>query len=62
MSMSERFESVEHFSLVIDQISSKIPEEGIKLEYFLDIIGERGLRYMVYNLHDDNCSYTVSKS
>jgi len=41
--MSERFESVEHFSLVISEISSKIPEEGITLEEFLDIIGERGL-------------------
>ena len=41
--MSERFESVEHFSLVIIEISSKIPEEGITLEEFLDIIGERGL-------------------
>jgi hypothetical protein len=41
--MYERFESVEHFSLVINQISSKIPDDGITLEEFLDIIGERGL-------------------
>ena len=41
--MSERFESVEHFSLVITEISSQIPEDGITLEEFLDIIGERGL-------------------
>ncbi len=41
--MSERFESVEHFSQVIYEVSSKIPEEGITLEGFLDIIGERGL-------------------
>ena len=41
--MSDRFESVEHFSLVVNEISSKIPEEGVTLEEFLDIIGERGL-------------------
>ena len=41
--MSERFESVEHFSQVISEISLKIPEDGITFEGFLDIIGERGL-------------------
>jgi hypothetical protein len=41
--LSERFESAEHFSQVISEISSTIPGEGIKLEGFLDIIGERGL-------------------
>ena len=43
MRLSERFESVEHFSQVIYEISSKIPDDGITLEEFLDIIGERGL-------------------
>ena len=43
MTLSERFESVEHFSQVINEISLKIPEDGIKFEGFLDIIGERGL-------------------
>ena len=41
--MSEKFDSVEHFSIVIGEISSKIPDEGINLEEFLDIIGDRGL-------------------
>jgi hypothetical protein len=41
--LSERFESAEHFSQVISEISSTIPGEGITLEGFLDIIGERGL-------------------
>ncbi len=41
--MSERFKSVEHFSMVITEISSEIPDEGINLENFLDIIGDRGL-------------------
>lgn len=36
-------EGMERFSVVISEISSKIPEEGITLEDFLDIIGERGL-------------------
>jgi hypothetical protein len=43
MRLSERFESVEHFSQVIYEISLKIPDDGITLEEFLDIIGERGL-------------------
>lgn len=41
--MSEKFESIEHFSQVIYEISTKIPEDGIILEDFIDIIGERGL-------------------
>ena len=41
--MSEKFENIEHFSRVIYEISTKIPEDGITLEDFLDIIGERGL-------------------
>ena len=41
--MSERFDSLEHFSQVISEISSQIPEEGITFEGFLDIIGERGI-------------------
>ena len=41
--MDERFESIEHFSVVISEISSKIPDDGITLEDFLDIIGNRGL-------------------
>ena len=41
--MDDRFESIEHFSVVISEISSKIPDDGITLEDFLDIIGNRGL-------------------
>jgi len=41
--LSERFESAEHFSQVISEISSTIPVEGITLEGFLNIIGEKGL-------------------
>ncbi|HEX7467812.1 MAG TPA: exopolysaccharide biosynthesis protein [Methanobacterium sp.] len=41
--MSERFGSIEHFSQVIFEISSKIPDDGITFEGFLDIIGERGI-------------------
>jgi hypothetical protein len=33
----------ESFSAVISEISAKIPDEGITLEDFLDIIGEQGL-------------------
>jgi len=35
--------TVEHFSIVIADISSKIPEDGITLKDFLNIIGDRGL-------------------
>ncbi len=41
--MSEKFKNIEHFSRVIYEISTKIPEDGVTLEDFLDIIGERGL-------------------
>ena len=41
--MSERVEGNEKFSVVISEISSKIPIEGITLNDLLDIIGERGL-------------------
>lgn len=41
--MSEIVEAKEKFSVVISEISSKIPAEGITLGDFLDIIGERGL-------------------
>ena len=41
--MSMGVEEREKFSIVISEISSKIPAEGITLEAFLDIIGERGL-------------------
>lgn len=41
--MSEKVEGMEKFSVVITEISSKIPAEGITLEDFLDITGERGL-------------------
>jgi len=41
--VSERFDSIEHFSQVVYEISSQIPEEGITFEGFLDIIGERGI-------------------
>jgi len=41
--LDDRFESIEHFSVVISEISSKIPDDGITLEDFLDIIGNRGL-------------------
>jgi hypothetical protein len=39
----ERVDGKEKFSVVISEISSKIPTEGITLEDFLDITGERGL-------------------
>lgn len=41
--LSEEFSTVEHFSIVIADISSKIPDDGITLKDFLDIIGDRGL-------------------
>lgn len=41
--MSDRYENFEYFSKVISEISTKIPEKGITLKEFLDIIGERGL-------------------
>ena len=41
--MSECVEGNEKFSVVISEISSKIPADGITLEDFLNIIGERGL-------------------
>lgn len=41
--MPGRVEGKEKFSVLISEISPKIPAEGIILEDFLDIIGERGL-------------------
>jgi len=41
--MSEKVEGRKKFSVVISEISPKIPAEGITLKDFLDIIGERGL-------------------
>jgi hypothetical protein len=41
--VSERFDSEEQFSVVISKISKKIPMEGITLNDFLGVIGERGL-------------------
>ena len=41
--MSEKVEGKKKFSVVISEISPKIPAEGITLKDFLDIIGERGL-------------------
>ena len=45
--MSECVAGKDKFSVVISEISYKIPTEGITLEDFLDIIGERGL-FMSY--------------
>lgn len=50
--MSDILTGKERFSEVIVDISSRIPEEGIFLKDFLDIIGERGL--FISN-HDFNC-------
>lgn len=41
--VSERFDGDEKFSGVISEISSKIPRDGITLNDFLDLLGERGL-------------------
>ena len=41
--MSESVEQNEKFSVVMSEISSQIPDEGITLGDFLDITGERGL-------------------
>jgi hypothetical protein len=41
--VSECVEGKEKFSVVISEISSKIPREGITLEDFMDITGESGL-------------------
>ena len=39
--MSEMVEREEKFSVVISEISSKIPAEGITLEYFLFFFTDR---------------------
>lgn len=41
--MSDKVEEQEKFSVVLSEISSTIPAEGVTLENLLDIIGERGL-------------------
>lgn len=41
--MDEGFENIKQFSRVIHEISTEIPEKGITLKEFLDIIGKRGL-------------------
>ncbi len=41
--MDEEFENIKQFSRVIHEISTEIPEKGITLKEFLDIIGKRGL-------------------
>ncbi|MGZ7119603.1 MAG: exopolysaccharide biosynthesis protein, partial [Methanobacterium sp.] len=41
--MSEKVVGEEKFSVVLSEISSKIPDDDITLEDFLKITGERGL-------------------
>jgi hypothetical protein len=41
--LDEGFENIKQFSRVIHEISTEIPESGITLKEFLDIIGKRGL-------------------
>ena len=41
--MSENTQDIEKFSVILSEVNSKIPPEGITLEDFLDLVGERGL-------------------
>jgi hypothetical protein len=41
--VSENAENLEKFSVVLEEVYSQIPPEGITLEDLLDLIGERGL-------------------